>query len=143
MQDLPNVRLMLRLMLNPGWAPLLVVASYFALATTTLAADHDYIFHGLGGASIAYFAYVSIQRLPRPGLVISGGAHYVLAFALACTAAIFWEFAEYGANKYMDVMLQVTLEDTISDLFFGVVGAALFVAIAALMNRRSGIDEDA
>ena len=134
MKNLPNVRLFLSLLLNPGWAPILVVVAYFALAGTGLATQYDAVFHGLGGASIAYFVYMSMAKLPRPSLELRGGAHFALAFGLACTAAVFWEFAEYGANRFMGVMLQVTLEDTIGDLFAGVVGGAAALILIALIR---------
>lgn len=48
------------------------------------------------------------------------------AFVLLCfatTAAVVWEFAEFIANRYLRLIVQGSLEDTLSDLLIGMLGA--------------------
>ncbi len=68
------------------------------------------------------FAARRLFRLPDPLL------RWILLFALACTAAVFWEFAEWIADRYLGTHCQMNdLYDTLLDLLMGVLGALAFL----------------
>jgi len=51
----------------------------------------------------------------------------LLIFGLVCSAAIFWEFAEWIADYTIGTSCQVGLDDTILDMFCGVIGGLAFI----------------
>lgn len=96
-----------------------------------LRAQFDWLLHFLGGASIALFLYqlVAIFR-HRFGLLTRSG-HYLFTFALACTVALFWELSEFASDVFLATDVQHSLRETMLDLVYGVVGAALCVTLVA------------
>jgi len=142
MNDLPAVRWLLRLLWNPGWAPLVVVALHLALAGYGLTQRFDHLLHFLGGASIAYFffgffAAFSSQPTHSPRWVL-----YHLAFASSCTVAVFWEFAEFASDHFRGTSIQQSVSETMLDLLFGVLGAlgtlTRVAGVRTLRGRRTG-----
>lgn len=126
-------------MVNPGWAPISVAVMFLALAGSGLADRFDHVIHSLGGASISYFFYGAIGKLPSGATGTPKGIHYLLALTSACTVALFWEFAEFASDRFMGTSLQQTVSGTILDLMFGVLGATasvLLVAAFQLLARR-------
>jgi hypothetical protein len=137
MNDLPAVRLLLRLIVNPGWAPIAVIVLHLTLAEFGLTDRLDHLLHFLGGASISYFLYRLIASLPSHS--IRKPLHYLLAFTSACTAAVFWEFAEFASDRFLNTTIQQTLPETVLDLLFGVLGAAatlLLFGVFHLLIRK-------
>jgi hypothetical protein len=74
MNDLPTVRWLLRLLVNPGWAPLGVVVMHLALAHYGLTHRFDHLLHFLGGASIAYFLLTQTPSSSRSRVFTSSMA---------------------------------------------------------------------
>jgi hypothetical protein len=134
MKDLPAVRWLLRVILNPGWAPLSVVALHLALAEFGLTQRFDYLLHFLGGAAIGYFCYGFIALLPPPAAVVPGWIRYLLAFTSACTVAVFWELGEFALDRLQGTSIQQSLSETMMDLFFGVLGATAALLLAAVFR---------
>ena len=99
----------------------------------------DIPMHFFGGVAIAYFAAGTVSAfadhkiIQRPDPLV----HLTLVFALACTAAVFWELAEWTADHTIGTTCQVGLDDTILDLLMGVLGGAVFMAILAARMVRS------
>ncbi len=89
----------------------------------------DVPFHFLGGLAIAFFAAGLLDacaarglvRLPDPILRI------FLLFAAAVVAAVFWEFAEWIADRHFGTACQLGNDDTVLDLLMGVLGGFAFV----------------
>lgn len=123
MTDLPAVRLLLRLLLNPGWAPLAVVVVHLVLAQYGLTQRFDHLLHFLGGASMAYFLFVLVGLLPSLFGGVPRWIRYLLAFTASCTVAVFWEFAEFTSDRFMGTSIQQSVPETVLDLAFGVAGA--------------------
>ena len=106
------------------WAPTAIVALSVVVARLPQADDLWWLLHFLGGASLAFCCL----RLAR----ITGALRYVLAFTVACTAALGWELAEFAIDQVAGTSLQEGRVDTMSDLLLSVCGAALFLAFAAI-----------
>jgi hypothetical protein len=101
MNDLPAVRWLLRLLVNPGWAPLGVVVIHLTLAHYGLTHRFDHLLHLLGGASIAYFLFGLLASLPSLFASTPSWAQYLLVFTTTCTVAVFWEFAEFASDRFL------------------------------------------
>lgn len=83
--------------------------------------------------AIAYFFLRATEIASRLGLLGAPARvmTLLLVFTLACTATIFWEFAEFFCDRYLGSHAQGGVFDTLKDMFFGMVGAV------ALLLRRS------
>jgi hypothetical protein len=142
MNDLPAVRWLLRLLVNPGWAPLGVVVMHLVLAGYGLTQRFDHLLHFLGGASIAYFFFRFFALLPSLFGSSPRWVYYLLPFTSSCTVAVFWEFAEFASDRFMGTSLQQSVSETVLDLVLGVVGAfstlLLIAAFKGLVRGSSG-----
>ena len=137
MKNLPVVRHFLRILLEPGWAPLGVVGLHLMLAEFGLTESFDHWLHFLGGASMGYLLFRLIEMLSLLG-ASQGWVRYMVAFTAACTVAVFWEFGEFASDAWLHTAVQRGLNETMLDLLFGVVGAtvALVLMAAARKVRR-------
>lgn len=128
------MRTLLRLLLNPGWAPLAVVLLHVVLAEFGLTHRFDHLLHFLGGASVAYFLHgILLWFGPRVGLGPQW-ISYLVAFTGACTVAVFWEFGEAASDHWLGTHVQQSLIETMLDLFCGVLGAMLITALRAVVK---------
>jgi hypothetical protein len=142
MNDLPAVRWLLRVLVNPGWAPLAVVGMHLALAQYGLTQRFDHLLHFLGGASIAYFLFGFLASLPSLFAGIPKWVQYLLVFTSSCTVAVFWEFAEFASDRFMHTSIQQSVSETVLDLAFGVAGAfCTLLVISAFRLVRAGMRE--
>ena len=126
-----------------GWLPLVVFLLHEICAHVvdgyTLWPPVDIPLHFLGGFAIAFFAsgvittFADHEVIERPHALV----HVTLVFSLACTAAVFWEFAEWTADHTLGTTCQISLDDTVLDQLMGVVGGGTFAAaVFVRMWRR-------
>jgi len=128
-----------------GWAPLLVLVFWAIAAGVFNAYDRypslDMPTHFCGGISIAYLTSVGVVRLAP----LLGAIHPLLRAALAigatAVAAIVWEFMEYLSDLFLGTHLNLGVRDTLSDLFFGLLGATFFVALRVATWLRAQADQ--
>ena len=124
-----------RLLREALWAPAAIVALNVVVAWLP---DPGYLWsllHFLGGAAAAFCVF-QIARIAAPELRV---LRYVLAFALACSAALAWECAEFAIDQVADTLLQFdekTDSQHTRDLLLSVCGAALFLSFAALAEVK-------
>jgi len=119
-----------------AWAPLCVMLFYiFGLAVQLydLFPVMDIPSHFMGGVAITYFYRSAIRNsrnllgeTPHPIQVVS-------AIALTGTTAVFWEFYEFITDFLLSTNKIRGLEDTLTDLFVGLMGALVF---SLLYKRR-------
>jgi hypothetical protein len=122
-----------------AWAPLVVFLVYgvgakiFDVYLTF--PNLDIPTHFLGGAAMAYFFLAAIEHSQHLLGAIPRAIQALLAIGLSTWVAVVWEFLEYGSDLLLRTQMNLGVRDTLSDLFFGVLGA--FV-VAGLAYRRPG-----
>ncbi len=119
-----------------AWAPLLVIA-FYAVAAEGFDAYIAYPWldmptHFCGGLAVCYFYLVAIahgesRTGPVPPII-----HWLAALGLTAITAVGWEFFEYSCDVLLGTKMNLGVSDTLSDLFFGLLGGAVMVAFAAL-----------
>jgi hypothetical protein len=121
-----------------AWAPLAVFI-FYAVAAKGFNAYIvfpwlDMPTHFCGGMAITYFYLVAITYSQVvigdiPKLVQS-----LLALGLTAITAVVWEFLEYFSDMALDTKMNLGVADTLSDLFFGLIGG---VVVLVLLARSS------
>ena len=130
-----------------GWFPVLVFVihlfTFFVVNIYAFWPRADMPLHFLGGLSIAFFVSRSYQLL-QGGMAKSNWEsviELVLIISVTATAAVFWEFGEFILDRTFKVGLQVSLLNTMQDLFLGMLGAVA-VFVVRLWRLRAGIRVD-
>lgn len=125
-----------RVLVRAGWAPLAVVG-FHAGAAALFGHDPrlDPTMHFLGGSAIAYFIGRAIlewnEFFGRP----SPWGRTIVIFCMATTVAVFWEFMEFTIGAALGLYSQLSLKETMGDLFFGCAGAAACLGARARGSR--------
>lgn len=133
-----NRSLLLRLLVDPGWAPIVVAVAFLMSVPSGFAESHDYVFHLAGGAAVAFFAWRSAALVPSMASRIAAHRRPLLAFAFAVIVAALWEAAEFTADGALGTSFQNVRGEALSDFGFSCLGAALFAIPArALQNPVS------
>ena len=119
-----------------GWAPLSVFVFYvigIAFQLFKLFPPLDIPTHFIGGVAITYFYRSVIQNSQRIVGSIPFPIQILLAFTCTGTTIILWEFYENLLDYFFGTHMVRGLEDTILDMFWGLLGA---LVLAALYRRR-------
>ena len=98
----------------------------------------DILMHFVGGLVIGFTLNGCLAHA-EPGSLIrvnSASVRFGLNVCLVTTAATVWEFAEFLCDRVFGTRSQDDLEDTMLDLFAGIVGGMLFASIVFLRNRH-------
>ena|SRR5215216_2344289 len=99
----------------------------------------DIPFHYFGGLSIAYasalmVSYMEKERLiPIQNKVIS----FVLILSVTATVAVFWEFAEFLGDTFLNMNLQGSIANTMQDQFLGILGGLTWAVIYSRRPRSN------
>lgn len=135
-------RLIIRLFIVGGWAPLTVFLVHVFISRVLDIYDPwphtDIPMHFLGGLSIAFFVSRCFRALPRDA------AHHsrvdvlelVLVGSLTATAAVLWEFAEFIWDRVFGTNIQLSLANAMQDMALGILGAVAFIALAHRRRAR-------
>lgn len=120
-----------------GWAPLAVFVVHVVADGIFDAYGPrprlDIPMHFFGGIAMAYFISGCVRAMPRrPGrnrraIVLEA----LLILSLTTTAAVLWEFLEFGIDAATGSNIQVSLANTMQDMALGMAGAAAVVAARA------------
>lgn len=91
--------------------------------------------HFCGGLAITYFysaaiAHSQVRLGHIPNLIQS-----LLSLCLTETTAVIWEFLEFASDFALDTKMNLGVADTLSDLFFGLLGGTVMVALAFRSSR--------
>jgi len=124
-----------RVLLPAGWAPLAVIVAHEVAARCF---GHepivDPVMHFSGGVAAAFF----FRRASAIGGRLFGSpsplAADLLAFGLACAAALFWEFGEQLCDVYLGTHAHTSVTGTLRDLELGVAGAMFYLAIRRVVR---------
>ena len=118
-----------RLLWRAAWAPVSVLILHAIVAKTPLRDPLDFTIHFLGGASVAFFLFHTLECFaglfasPRPL------ARYLFSFSLTCTVGLFWEFAELFSDTFLHTHIQYSLHETMSDLIADTTGAVTSLSL--------------
>jgi hypothetical protein len=118
-----------------AWAPLSVFGSYLlglALDLYDLFPPLDIPTHFIGGVAITYFYRVAIRHSQKFVGEIPLAIQILFAFACTGTTTILWEFSENILDFFLGTDMVRGLQDTILDLFLGLLGAL----VISLFYRR-------
>lgn len=117
----------IRLTLNEAaWAPLSVIVFYviaLALHLFDLFPPLDIPSHLLGGMALTYFYRSAIKNSQNIVGEIPLPIQIIFAFTCTGTTIIFWEFYENLLDLFFGTHVVRGLEDTIIDMFLGLMGA--------------------
>ena len=129
-QPLVNwVRVTLR---EAAWAPLSIIAFYvigLVLHLYDLFPPLDLPSHLLGGVAITYFFRSAIKNSQSLVGEIPIPIQFIFAFTCTGTTIIFWEFYENLLDLFLGTHMVRGLEDTIMDMFLGLLGALVFTLL--------------
>lgn len=126
-----------------GWLPLLVFLVHEFCAHGSNMYDRwpqvDIPLHFAGGFAIAYFLGGGLGILRERKLLppLQPWVRLGLLFGLVNSTALFWEFAEYLADTFFGTLCQLSLEDTLLDLFLGMLGGMLYLLPQFIRANRS------
>ncbi|HZJ22477.1 MAG TPA: hypothetical protein VFD54_04150 [Anaerolineales bacterium] len=115
-----------------AWAPLSIVAFYaigLALHLYDLFPPLDLPSHLLGGVAITYFFRSAIKNSQSLVGDIPILIQIIFAFTCTGTTIIFWEFYENLLDRFFGTHMVRGLEDTIVDMFVGLLGALVFTLL--------------
>ena len=118
------------------WAPLIVFGFYIiglAFQLFKLFPPLDIPTHFIGGVAITYFYRSAIQNSQRIVGAIPLPIQILLAITCTGTTIILWEFYENLFDFFFGTHMVRGLEDTILDMFLGLLGA---LVLSAFYRRR-------
>lgn len=119
-----------------AWAPLGIFGFYVVgrmLELFKLFPPLDIPTHFTGGMAITYFYRSIIWNSQKIAGDIPLPVQILFAFTCTGTTAILWEFYENLADHFLHTNMVRGLEDTITDLFVGLMGA---LVLSLLYRRR-------
>jgi hypothetical protein len=104
----------------------------------------DIPMHVLGGVFITYsfsltLTYFQKRKILSEMNVLSKS---IFLFALTSTAAVFWELGEFTLDFFFSTRAQASLEDTMLDMFLGLVGGAALIVFLARGDIKEYIKKD-
>jgi hypothetical protein len=126
-----------------AWAPILVFGIHVILArgfdVYTYFPDIDIPMHFFGGVAITHFLLRSAAAAVDVGLLGSPNraAVALVAFLGASTTTILWEFFEWTLDRLLHRQWQLSLDDTLFDMFLGMFGALVYLAVVRAFSRGS------
>lgn len=118
-----------------AWAPISVFGFYLlglALGLYDLFPPLDIPTHFMGGVVITYFYRVAIRNSQKLVGEIPLAIQILFAFTCTGTTTILWEFCENILDFFLGTDMVRDLQDTIVDLFLGLLGAL----VLSLFSRR-------
>jgi hypothetical protein len=94
----------------------------------------DIPMHFLGGLTMAYSLFLTLAILQERRAIsrLDKLIEWILVFALVATIAVFWEFAEFSMDRLLGTNVQISLQNTMQDLFIGVVGSSTMIGYKIL-----------
>ena len=115
------------------WPPILVFCLHVFLSRGlhlySLVPWIDIPMHLLGGLSMAYSLFLVLAFLQDSGVIsrLDRIIEWVLVFTLVATIALFWEFSEFSFDHLFRSNVQISLPNTMQDLFMGMLGASTMI----------------
>lgn len=123
-----------------AWAPLAVLLFYtvgtMGFHWYIIYPDLDMPTHFAGGIAMTYF-YITAINYSKPLVgAIPNIIQLILAFTLTAFTAVMWEFLEKLVELWFGSKLNLSANDTLSDLFMGIMGALFTVLVVWYYRKR-------
>jgi hypothetical protein len=112
-----------------AWAPLSILGFYLLSRNFQFFKQFpplDIPTHFLGGVMMTYFYRVALRHSQKNLGEIPFPIQVLFAFTCTATTAIFWEFYENILDFFSGTHMVRGVQDTIVDLFVGLLGALVF-----------------
>jgi hypothetical protein len=130
-----------RVLAEAAWAPLLVFGIHVLAFVFNAYENHplvDVPMHFFGGVAIAFFFHRLLVSDASPVNMMrrfQGITYPTFVLTATCTAAVFWDCAEFLVDWWFGTRFLGGVNDTIGDLFWGVVGGLFFIFSSAFLTR--------
>jgi hypothetical protein len=124
------------------WAPAILFGLhlfiFFVLSAYILVPWLDIPMHYLGGLVMAYSLFLALVFFQQNGTIsqLDKGIELLLVFTLVATIAVFWEFGEFTIDLVFGVNVQTSLQNTMQDLFLGLLGVSSLIGYKIVRNRK-------
>ncbi|MHC4596032.1 MAG: hypothetical protein ACYS19_13965 [Planctomycetota bacterium] len=104
----------------------------------------DIPMHVLGGVFIANSFRLALRYFQEKKLLseLNLLSTSVFLFALTSTVAVIWEFGEFSWDFFFDTSAQMSLEDTMADMFLGILGGSALIAFLSRHNIKEYLKRD-
>jgi len=126
-----------------AWAPLAVFCFYAIAAkgfnVYILYPWLDMPTHFVGGIAITYFFRVAAVHAQELVGSIPRSIQLGLSLGLTAATVVIWELLEFLSDITFGTRMNLGVSDTLSDLFFGLLGALVVVVAAALRPTRDSL----
>lgn len=127
--------------LRRSWIGLLIVLAFWAIAAKAFNAYVrfpwlDMPTHFAGGLAIGNFFWAAIDESKSSVGVTPRLIQALCVIGLTALSAVCWEFAEFLSDTFLHSHLNLGVQDTLSDLFFGITGGVM-IAIYHLIVTKS------
>lgn len=124
-----------------AWAPLSVFV-FYAVAAKGFNAYIIYPWldmptHFCGGLAITYFYLAASTHAQARIGQIPHIAQLPLSLGLTAITAVVWEFLEYFSDIELGTKMNLGVSDTLSDLFFGLLGGLVMVVVRGLTRDNA------
>jgi len=98
----------------------------------------DIPMHILGGVFIAYSFSLTVTYFQERKILseMNVFSRSVFLFGLTSSAVVIWEFGEFTLDFFFDTVAQAGLEDTMLDMFLGLLGGMALIFFLARGNIR-------
>lgn len=119
-----------------AWAPVSVVVFYligFTLGWFDVVPPLDIPTHFMGGVTITYFYRAAIRNSQKFLGDIPLVVQVIFAVTATGTTTVLWEFGEYMSDYFLRTHHVFGLNDTLKDMFFGLLGA---LVLSLLYRKR-------
>jgi hypothetical protein len=100
--------------------------------------------HVLGGVFIAYSFSLAMTYLKQRKILseLNVLSRSVFLFGLTSSAAVIWEFGEFTLDFFFGTVAQASLEDTMLDMFLGLVGGTALIVFLARGGTKKYVKKD-
>lgn len=118
-----------------GWIPLGIfighIVAVYGFNIYNVFPSFDIPMHFLGGVGITYFYVDFLKRLHQYSIIKIGNVFtiIILLFCMISTTTVLWEFLEWIIDYCFNTHAQVSLDDTMLDMFLGILGGTITIII--------------
>lgn len=104
----------------------------------------DIPMHVLGGVFIANSFSLAVTYFQQRKFIsdLNVLSRSIFLFSLTSAAAVFWEFGEFTLDFFFSTRAQAGLEDTMLDMFLGLLGGAALIVFLARRDIKEYIKKD-